>query len=102
MIRDLFFASVLLTVFFWFFFSNNTRSEIILRNWADREGFEILKHERLIFGGGFCIFTTSSMQTVFSITVRDRNGRELSGWVRCGTFFGGIFASEKVAVKWKK
>jgi len=78
------------------------RDETVLRKWAQREGFEIIAFKRAFFTGEFSWLTTSRGQRVFSVTVRDREGRERSGWVRCGSFLGGTIFSDAAEVKWKK
>ena len=58
----------------------------ILRRWADENHFELLHFERCFFTGGFSPSTTSRNQIVYFVRVRDREHRERSGWVRCGSF----------------
>lgn len=72
----------------------------ILRQWAERNQFELLHAERCFFCGGFNPLTTSKTQTVYDITIRDRKGQERSGWVRCGSYWSGVW-EEKSEVKWK-
>jgi hypothetical protein len=76
------------------------RANIILRRWALEKGFEVLRFERCFFTGGFGWFTTSRNQVVYSILIKDRWNEERSGWLRCGSYFGGVLFSNEAEVKW--
>jgi hypothetical protein len=86
------------TVFWWF----DRRSKIILKKWADENGFEIVekKQRYMIFTGPFKFWTNSRNQIIYCLTVRDREGHERSGWARCGSYLGGVFFSDKIEVRW--
>ncbi|SRR6266481_5077471 len=77
------------------------RANSILRKWALENGFEVLRFERCFFTGGFGWFTTSRNQIVYSILVKDRWNEERSGWLRCGSYFGGVLFSNEAEAKWK-
>lgn len=94
-------ALVFIAIWLGLFFALLKREETVLRRWAKPEGFEIIVFKRAFFAGGFSWLTTSRSQRVFSVTIRDREGRERSGWVRCGSYFGGILFSDDAEVKWK-
>lgn len=93
---------VILTLILGSYFWSKVRSKMILEKWAFENGFRIVDSKRAFFNGGFSWLTTSRNQKVYSITVRDEKGRERSGWLRCGSYFGGIFWSDKAEVKWKE
>ena len=76
------------------------KAEKILRQWEERNQFELLRAEKCFFCGGFNPLTTSKTQTVYDVTIRDRKGQERSGWVRCGSYWSGVW-EEKSEVKWK-
>jgi hypothetical protein len=77
-----------------------SRANSLLHRWADENGFQILQSEtRTIFAGPFT-WTSSRNQIVYFVRVRDREGRERSGWLRCGSFWSGIF-SDKTEIRWK-
>jgi hypothetical protein len=78
-----------------------TQSRKILEGWAAGSGFNILRAERRVFWMGPFWWRTSKGQAVFYVTVLDQEGRERSGWVRVGSYFGGLF-SDKVTVQWEK
>ena len=71
----------------------------MLQHWAQGNGFQILSLERcLLFKGAFS-WTSSDGQPVYRVVVRDREGRERRGHVRCGGFWLGVFA-DQVEVRW--
>lgn len=77
------------------------RANVILQNWARQHDLELVHFERSFFTGGFGWLTTSRNQVVYFVRVRDRSQRERSGWVRCGSFWGGIIFNNEAEVKWK-
>lgn len=80
------------------------RGKAIVQKWAAKNQFEILRAEPCLFTGGSGMWQTrpSRNQIIYSVRVRDRAGQERSGWLRIGSFFGGImFGSEAAEVKWK-
>jgi hypothetical protein len=92
--------AILLIVFVYWWFDR--RSKIILQKWAYENGFQIMEKKKryLFFAGPFNWWTNSRNQIIYYLKVRDRNGRERSGWARCGSYFGGVFFSDKIEVKW--
>ena len=92
--------ALFVTVFWWF----DRRSKIILMKWADTNGFEILqkKQRYLFFTGPFRFWTNSRNQIIYFFRVRDREGRERSGWARCGSYLGGVFFSDKIEIRWNE
>ena len=78
------------------------RAKSILQNWAHDNGFHIVSFEKryLIATGPFRWWTNSRGQVVYFIQVRDREGTQRSGWLRCGSFFGGVLGSRKAEVRW--
>jgi hypothetical protein len=79
------------------------RARTVLRAWAAEGGFQILRFQkRNITGRGpFNWWTNSHEQIIYHIRVRDREGRERSCWIRCGSYVGGVLFSSKVEVKWE-
>jgi hypothetical protein len=84
---------------FWWF---DRRSKIILQNWAEENGFQITQSRQRykFFTGPFKWWTNSRNQVIFFVKVRDRDGRERSGWIRCGNYSRGVFFSNEVEAKW--
>lgn len=89
-------AALALGAVYW----THRRGQAILKKWAEEEGVHIVTFERVFFSGGFSAFSTSRNQVVYSIVVRDQNGRERKGWVRCGSFWNGVWGSDEAEVKW--
>lgn len=77
-----------------------SRSQSVLDQWADENGFEILHSEYRNFFRGPFFLTTSKGQTVYYVRIRDRQGVERAGWVRCGGWFLGLM-SDKAEVRWE-
>jgi len=73
-----------------------------LRAWANEGGLQIVgfKKKNLTNRGPFRWATNSPNQSIFHVRVRDREGRERTGWIRCGSYLGGMLFSKKVEVKW--
>src|SRR5215470_5043593 len=64
----------------------------VLRAWAAEGGFQILRFEKrnTTGRGPFNWWTNSPEQSIYHLRVRDREGRERTGWLRCGSYFGGV------------
>jgi hypothetical protein len=77
-----------------------SRGRTLLNRWAHDNGFQILQSEIRTLCAGPFTWTSSRNQIVYFVRVRDKEGGEHSGWVRCGNFWSGIF-SDKTEVKWK-
>lgn len=76
-----------------------TRSRELFEKWATENGFTIIHGEyRHLFRGPFS-WNCSRGQTVYKVRVRDDNGKEYTGWVKCGGWFFGII-TDKVEVIW--
>jgi hypothetical protein len=77
------------------------RSRRALARWADHSGFIILYSEarHLVFAGPFK-WRLSNWRRIYFVKVRDQTGHEHSGWVCCGSFFGGIWPRDTVEVRW--
>jgi hypothetical protein len=95
-IAAIFFITLIVSVIWWF----DKCSNDILKKWGDEHGFKVLWKEQryLFFTGPFK--WKSRNQTIYFLKVRDRDGCERSGWVRCGSFIGGVFFSDKIEVRW--
>src|SRR5262245_8247254 len=76
-----------------------TRSDSLLQRWAKQNGFRIVREEYCWFSKGPFFWTSSRGQTVYYVTVEDKDGVRRNGWVRCGGLFLGLF-SDKVEVRW--
>ena len=87
-------AIVLITYVTWFFL----RSRSLLHRWASANGFQIL--DSRFSPSGPLSWTSSRSQTIYFVRVRDKEGQERRGWVRCGSFWVGVF-SDKIEVRWE-
>jgi hypothetical protein len=81
---------------FWYF----RRSRLVLQQWAAANGFEITHFEFRSLRTGPFFWTGSGKEAVYYVRVRGKDGRERSGWVRCGTFWVGLF-SDRAEVRWE-
>lgn len=76
------------------------RSSSLLETWARRHGYHIISQEYCRFFKGPFFWTSSKGQVVYYVTVQDAEGRQRTGWVRCGGFFFGLW-SDNVEVRWE-
>ena len=77
-----------------------TRSQKLLKRWVGESGYELLRAEYRMFRKGPFIWSSRG-QTVYRVEVRDREGGERKGWVRCGSWWAGVF-SDQVEARWDK
>jgi hypothetical protein len=75
-----------------------SRSQKLLKGWANENGYEFLHVEYRMFRKG-PFFWSGRGQTVYRVMVRDRQGVERKGWVRCGSWWAGVF-SDKAEARW--
>lgn len=80
---------------------HSSRSNSVLEQWAEDNGFEILSSEYCHFFRGPFFWTTSKGQTVYYVKVRTSSGHVRTGWVRCGGFFLGLL-SDAAEVRWEE
>lgn len=101
-IRALLIALVAIAAFIGLFWLHLSRAKALLHAWAADGGFHILSFQKsyMIGTGPFKWWTNSRNQIVYQVRVRDTEGRERSGWVRCGCYFGGVLSSKQVEVRW--
>jgi hypothetical protein len=76
-----------------------SRSRSILEEWAAQNGYEMIKSELRYLRKGPFFWTSSRGQVVYYVGVRDGQGRDRYGWVRCGGWWLGL-ASNKAVVRW--
>ena len=81
--------------FVWFF----RQSRSLLNKWAVKHELDIIHSELRWFSKGPYSLTSQRWQTVYRIRVRERKGRERSGWVCFGDSLLGLFVN-KVEVSW--
>jgi len=83
----------------WYMAWYYRRARTLLQSWADQQGFQIQAAEHRWLNRGPFFWTTSRSQVVYYVTVLDMAGRTRRGYVRCGSFWLGLF-SDKVEVQW--
>jgi hypothetical protein len=76
-----------------------SRSNSLLQQWAERNGYRIVEQDYRSFLKGPFFFIASKNQTVYRVVVEDKDGRRRTGWVRCGGWFLGLW-SDTVEVRW--
>jgi hypothetical protein len=75
------------------------RARVVLRRWANRAGYKILRAQfKTILKGPFA-WQSSRTQAVFRVMIMDREGMKRTGWVRCGSVGAGVL-SDEAEVKW--
>ncbi len=81
----------------WFY----KKSETLLNQWAAKNSYDLVEYElRWLKRGPFSWFSSAG-QTIYHVKVFDQNTlSSKEGWVRCGSFWGGLFSS-KTEVKWE-
>jgi hypothetical protein len=90
------FIGVVFSVFIIFHYS---RTNSILEYWAESNGYEIMSREHRFFRLGPFWWRKSKSHEVYYVTIRTLDGEIRRGWVRCGSWFWGIFTN-KADVEW--
>ena len=77
------------------------RSDALLDRFVKERGYRLIRKERRTLFRGPFFFSTGRGQEVYYITVEDREGQLLCGYVRCGGAIFGMF-SDNLEVIWDK
>ena len=77
-----------------------SRGQELLERWARENSFRLLNVEECYFNRGPFFWTTAKGQVVFRVEVQDSQGRQRNGWVRCGSWIGGLL-SDETEVRWE-
>jgi hypothetical protein len=75
------------------------RARQILETWAEENGYEILSSDLRLLSRGPYSWTLFGKQWVFHVTVRDSERTVRTGFVKCGSFWWGIWVNRAEA-KW--
>ncbi len=75
------------------------RSRAIIDRWATENRYEVVSAKSHFLAAGPFTLRRFRGQTVYRIHIRDANGRESRGWVRCGGWLLGIL-SDDIKVQW--
>ena len=89
-------GAVLVSLTIWWHFG---RSNSLLHQWAEQNGYHILRQEYRNFLKGPFFWTSSRGQTVYYVVVEDSAGNRRNGWVRCGSWLFGLL-SDNVEARW--
>jgi hypothetical protein len=76
-----------------------SRSRAVLEQWAAQNGYQIVNSEYRTFRRGPFLWSTSKGQTVYYVEVYDQQGNRRSGWVRCGSWWMGLW-NDQAEVRW--
>ncbi len=74
-------------------------SRQMIERWAKKNGLQLLSSRFCWIRRGPFFWSSSKAQRIYRVNVRPPEGRPRTGWVRCGSFWGGIFV-EKIEVRW--
>jgi hypothetical protein len=89
---------VIVAILGWYFHAYFSRAKLLLEKWANENQYQLLHAEyRSIRRRPF--LWSAKGQAVYRVEIRDEQGNERTGWVRCGSWLLGVFADE-VKVKW--
>jgi hypothetical protein len=88
-------ALIVIAGFLWHF----GRSNSLLDQWAERNGYEIVRREHRSFFKGPFFWTSTRGQSVYYVVVEDEAGNRRSGYARCGGWWFGLL-SNNVEVRW--
>jgi len=75
-----------------------SRSQHLLHKWASENQYDLVYAQNRVFRKGPFMWSGKN-QVVYRIHVRDEQGNERKGWVRCGGWLLGMLA-DKVEVRW--
>ena len=89
---------MLLTIMGLYLYFHFTRARLLLERWAADNRYRLVRAEHRIFRKG-PFFWSGRGQAVYRVEICDEHGNDRQGWVRCGTWFVGVFA-DKVEVSW--
>jgi hypothetical protein len=92
-------AALFLALSRWF----DSRSKAMLYDWAAECRFTIVNFERRhISGTGpFKWWTLIRGESIYFVRGHDKDGRDRSGWVRCGMCPDGPFSKPQSEVRWE-
>jgi hypothetical protein len=94
-----FFVAPMLLVLILLMVWQRRRSANRLRHWAQANAYEFLFVERRYLRFGPFCWTTSGLQEVFYVSIRERNGNMRNAFVRMGGWFLGQL-SDRIDVRW--
>ena len=87
---------VIVAVFVWW---QHSRADEILHRWAREGGLTLVSAQKRYLRTGHCCMDHGRGQFVFRFVVRDHAGVERAGWLRVGSWIGGVL-SDNTKVIW--
>jgi len=78
-----------------------SRAQMILRTWAGENSYEILSSDLRFLSRGPYKYTLFGKQWVFHVVVRANDSTVRTGYVKCGSFFWGVFIN-KAEARWSE
>ena len=81
------------------FHKNSGLKEI--EKWAKKEGLEILSSEYRWVKRGPYFISSSNLQRIYYLTVKDKSDNTRTCWVKVGGFFLGLL-SDTIHISWEK
>ena len=75
-----------------------SRARMILQTWAGENDCKILSSKLRFLNRGPYTWTLFGKQWVFHVAVRDTEGTIRTGYVKCGSFFWGVFVNKAEAI----
>ena len=73
---------------------HESRADELVESWAKANGFRLLNVEKSNFLRGPYFWNSSKGQVVFRVRVEDSEGKIRSGYLRCGSYWGGMWSDE--------
>jgi hypothetical protein len=89
---------VILAILGGYFYAYFSRSKFLLEKWVNENRYQLLHAEYRSMRKRPFLWSAKG-QAVYRVEIRDEQGNNRKGWVRCGNWLLGVFANE-VKVKW--
>ncbi len=74
------------------------RASFLLEQWAAENQYQLLRVQHRLFRRG-PFWWSGKGQVIYRVDVRDEQGHDWLGWVRCGHWLTGLF-SDAVEARW--
>jgi hypothetical protein len=84
---------VLLVGLACYFYAFSRRSSLVLEKWVSENGYQLLSAQLRLFRKG-PYWWSSRSQSVYRVEILDAEGNMRSGWVRCGSWWMGVFSDQ--------
>ena len=85
----------------WSVVRGEARATQMLEDWLHDNDFQLLQKSTPWIKDNPFFMSSNRSQKIFKITVRDKTGQILQGWLRCGHALAGV-AVKQTEVKWDK